>query len=366
MLVDQARLEPLKTFIAEEIKGKARYFEVNQVFPERFWVYLCEELNLFDWLKPGDDLGFGTFLEAIRLLSTEFASLGAVAAAHAIYGIWALEQFGTEQHRPYLSSLYKGQTLAAFAFSEPDLNLAHKLPETVARQTETGWVLTGYKHMVSNVSQAKQVLVLAQLVNVSGEKDLGLLLVDTSLKGVTVEAELDKPGLRAMPLAPIRFEQVALPAEACLGQNQLGQSQYQAILLQMRLVIAAQSLGIAQGVFDKGLADSKIKRGFGKRPIDVPLNQAKFAELAAKLTACRAAYDQLLGQDQLDAHQVALLKLLTAKTAQEVADEVIRVTGAYSFVADNDLERYVRDAAVVANYGGSLADLKQEIAQVWL
>lgn len=369
MLFYDERLTNLSRVIAEHMQDKARYFEINQLFPERFWQQLVEEVRLFELLTNSQDRekGIRTFIEAIRLLSREFAALASIAAAQGIYGIWTLQEFGSsEQQAVYLPQWSTGQTLTGFAFSEENWDVTTSFPETVARQTKEGWVLTGHKHMVSNAGLARHLLVLAQTVNQYGEKGTGIFLVDTQATGVIVGEQLDKPGLRAMPLAPISFDQVTLPPESLLGHDLNGFAHCQAIMTQMRLAISAQSLGIAEGIFAKGLADSQIKRHFGKRPIDVPLNQDKFAEMEAKLAACTAYYDVYMTTTHPEARQIALLKLLTARTAQEVSEEVVRITGIYSFIANNDLERYVRDAAVVANYGGSLNSLKLQIAQQWL
>lgn len=85
-----------------------------------------------------------------------------------------------------------------------------------------------------------------------------------------------------------------------------------------------------------------------------------------KLAACKAYYHRYISGRMVDDRRVSMLKLLTTTTAQEVAEDVVRITGAYSFIADNDIERYVNDAKVTGLYGGSIDSLKKNIAQVWL
>ena len=71
--------------------------------------------------------------------------------------------FGTNsQKEKYLDSLLSGDQLGGFAFSEEDIRLKKELPHTLALQTETGWVLTGKKHMVSNANLADFLLVFAR------------------------------------------------------------------------------------------------------------------------------------------------------------------------------------------------------------
>lgn len=366
--VNQELLEGIAAYIAKEISGKAHYFEVNDCFPERFWTELVNQYRVFDLLVSEDETdGLRTFIEVIRLVSQEFSSLAAILAVQGIYGIWALKTFGTlEQQASLLPLLLDGKAKAAFAFYEEGRTLGLKLPETTARQTETGWLLSGEKSMVSNSFLADQLIVLAQTVDSYGEKGTALFLVDCQAPGVVIGEPIAKSGLRALPLSPVRFEQVALSEASCLTREKSGLDQYQDILMVMRLAISAQSIGIAASVFQKGLEASRLKRGFGKRLIDVQLNQYKFADLAAQLASSEALYYQYLKGDLADSRQVSLLKLVTSRLVKEVAEEVIRITGAYSFITDNDLERYVRDAEILSYYGGSSERLKRSIAEEWL
>lgn len=214
-------LEELNEFIEKEIAGKVRYFEINHIFPERFWSYLSNELKIFNLLVDSkeSEVSFKTFLELIRQLSREFASLAAIASAQAIYGIWALHTFGTlEQKLNYLPAMIAGKELAGFAFAEAERDIDKKLPMTIARQTKDGWLLTGHKHMVSNAGLARHILVYAQTIDLLGEKSKGIFIVDTRSPGVSVGEQLNKEGLQSMPLAPITFEQVQLKSDTLLGE----------------------------------------------------------------------------------------------------------------------------------------------------
>ena len=351
------------------LAGKAREFDDSQTFPQEHWHYLSKNLRLFDCLitKDAQPRSFRTFLEAIRIISKEFASLGSILLTQGIYAIWTLEHFGTEEQKEvYLESLVSGEILGGFAFSEQDIRLKKELPQTLAIQTETGWILTGQKHMVSNASLADFLLVFARTQTLEGQEGTGIFIVHSHQEGVTVGKAIEKYGVKAMPIAPVTFDGVQLAKDSLLGNRLDALEVLAQVIVKMRLAISAQALGIAEGVFRKGLDYSRLKRGFGKRPIDVSVNQFKFSEIEMKLAACKAYYHEYIRGSMVDDRRVSMLKLLTTSTAQEVADEVVRITGAYSFIADNDIERYVHDAKVTGLYGGATDSLKRNIAQIWL
>lgn len=362
------KIAQINQFVKQELASQAHDFELNESFPQQAWKRLTEDFNIFDLLVQEDNQrGLKTFLEIVRLLSTESPSLSAIVSVQGIYGILPLKNFGSpEQKETYLSDLVSGKKMASFAFSEEGRDVKEQLPQTLAQETPTGWVLSGRKYMVSNAQIADLIFVLARTRSLDGHEGTGVFLLSPEMPGVTVEASLEKTGMKAMPLAPLVFERVELELSSLLGGQLSGQEQCDAVLLKKRLAISSQSIGIAQGVFQKGLADSKIKRGFGKRPIDVMVNQFKFADMEVQLAACEAYYYDYLRSDLQDERRVFVLKLMSAQLAKEVADEVIRITGAYSFVAGDDIERYVRDAQLVALYGGSSDNLRRRISRDWL
>lgn len=367
-MFEQDVLDRVKAYMEAHIVGQVHAFEEAARFPLHFWQELVATYRVFDLLLAEDEeKGLRTFIELIRLLSREFSSLASIIAVQGLYGIWLLKYFGTSaQKREFLPQWVSGQAMVALAFYEEGRPLGIKLPETIAHQTTSGWVLSGQKSMVSNSALASQIIVFAQTVTLTGEKGTGLFLVDKAAPGVVLGEPIVKSGLRALPLAPMYFEQVHLDDAAVLTTRQSGLEQCQYILTKMRLAISAQSIGIAEGVFHKGLAESRVKRGFGKRLIDATVNQYKFAELAAQIASCESFYIQYLASDLTSSRQVSLLKLITSRLVKDVSEEILRITGDYSFITDHDLERYVRDAEILSFYGGKSENLKRAIAEVWL
>ena len=307
-------------------------------------------------------------MEATRIISKECASLASILLTQGIYVIWTIEQFATsEQKRQYLPELLSCQMIGSFAFSEQDISLKKNLPTTAAKEVDGGWCLSGHKHMVSNVAEAGLILVFAQTIRKTGEKGTGIFFVDATTEGISIGSPMSKSGMKSLSLSPVTFTDVFVDSSALMGDGkQEGLSYLSQILVKMRLAISAQALGIAEGVFQKGLGLSVLKRGFGRRLIDVSVNQFKFADMEIRLAACEAVYHDYIKTDMTDPRRGAMLKLMTTETAQEISDEVVRIIGTYSFIEDNDIERYVNDAKVTGLYGGSTDSLKRRVAQAWL
>lgn len=369
MMFDQQLLSQVQEFIQVEVVGKSRYYDVNELFPERLWTMLTQDIGIFRLLVdyPDAKKGFRTFLEVIRLLSKEFPSLASIAYTHGIYVIQLLQEFGTEaQKNRYLKDFVSCKRMGAFAFSEKDINIEQQSLQTVAEETDEGWLVTGMKHKIANISVADVLFVLAKTIDKQGRKRTGIFIIELPHVGVKIGPSVDKLGLRAMPLAPVELESVLVEPEQLLGDVLEGLSQWSRIRLRMWSAISAQSIGIAEGAFQNGIACSQVKRNFGKRPIDVEINQFKFSDLKAKLISSEAYYKDCLEAEVIEERCVSILKLLTSEMAITISEEVLRITGAYSFLGNHDMERFVRDAEVASTYGGSSDSIRKKIAKVWL
>jgi alkylation response protein AidB-like acyl-CoA dehydrogenase len=84
-----------------------------------------------------------------------------------------------------------------------------------------------------------------------------------------------------------------------------------------------------------------------------------------KLEACRLMTYQgawLANQNTESSIQMSMAKLFVTETARDIVLTCQEVLGAYGYVKDFDMERYVRDILVMPIIGGSSAMQKNNIA----
>lgn len=64
MLFNQQLLIQVQEFIQVEVVGKSRYYDVNELFLERLWTMLTQDIGIFRLLVdyPDAKKGFRTFL----------------------------------------------------------------------------------------------------------------------------------------------------------------------------------------------------------------------------------------------------------------------------------------------------------------
>lgn len=268
-----------------------------------------------------------------------------------------------------MEAVTTGQRIASFALGERDSGSNLARIQTVARETERGWVLEGEKVSISNAAIADIILVVAKIEDKNGnheENDIGIFIVDSKSDGLEIGLPESKMGINAMPVSNINLYQVEVNSEALLGQNRQAASIVEKILNYQRFMIASQSIGISQGAMNRGLEYVTFDRRFGQRLIDLQDTQYRLAEVETMIEAARAFVKSVARSAELDGRKISMIKLMTSDMAIETTETIMQVTGGYAYMRNNEIERFVRDAKITAIYGGSSKTQKHIISKTWV
>lgn len=357
-------------FSKKVIQPVAAEYDKTEAYPEEQLKQLSDMDVLrmpFDGLYGGLGGSFKDFLDVIRIVSRDCASTASILLTQSSMGIWPIYQYGTEyQKQTYLPSTLSGELLCAYGLNELGMNNDLENMETLAVEREDYWELNGAKTFVSHAGKANIYLVGSKTVTEDGTKGYGNFILDAEMWGLTIGNIEEKMGMRALPVASLEFENIRIPKENVLGGQCNGAEQCQAINDRIRLSIAAQAVGIAEGAFDRALNYVSQDRKFGQRLIDLRNTQFKLAETYTELQATAALLNQIVSSHHTDSTMIAMVKLKAANTAVEVTEMAIQVTGGYGYMRNNDIERYARDAKLTTIYGGSIETQYEIISKNWV
>ncbi|QBI21638.1 acyl-CoA dehydrogenase [Egibacter rhizosphaerae] len=163
--------------------------------------------------------GGGRGVTELAIVAEELAAGGCplllIVVSPAICGEVIARHGTPEQARRWVPPIARGESIMAFALTEPDAGSNTYALRTRAEPDGSGWRLSGAKHYISGVDQADAVLVVARTgTDPHGRARLGLFVVDTDAPGVTAEpipVEITSPERQFVltfdgtPLAPDRF-----------------------------------------------------------------------------------------------------------------------------------------------------------------
>jgi len=178
-----------------------------------------------------------------------------------------------------------------------------------------------------------------------------------------------KMGIRASLLGEYSFSDVRVPKEALLGEENKGFYHFMEFIDVGRINVAAQSVGMAQGAFERALKYAKQREQFGQKIANFQVIQHKLADMAldiesARLFVYKAAWH--VDQGKIIPKWACMAKTLATTNAMRVISEAMQIFGGYGYLADYDIERYYRDIRISAIYEGTTEIQKNVVARILL
>lgn len=168
-----------------------------------------------------------------------------------------------EQKKKYLTPVATGEKRASFCLTEPTAGSdAANIKMTAVRDGDY-YILNGRKQFISGASMADYVTVFAKTKPEAKHRGMSAFIVDTSTPGFSIGRHENKMGVRGVPLCEVIFENVRVPAENLLGQENEGFKLAMQTLNSMRPVVGARGLGLAQGALAYALEYTKQRHAFG-------------------------------------------------------------------------------------------------------
>jgi acyl-CoA dehydrogenase len=273
-------------------------------------------------------------------------------------GTGAITLAGSEAQRErWLPAVARGEAIAAFALSEPGAGSDAAALATTARRNGDGWVLDGEKTWISNGGIADVYCVFARTGEVPGAKGISAFVVPADAEGLSVAERFDV--MAPHPLARMRFDACALPAEALVGARGEGFKLAMRTLDVFRASVAAAAIGFARRALDEAVAHAKQRAMFGGHLSDLQLTQAALGDLAtgiegAALLTARAAWKRDSGGPSTrTTREAAMAKLAATEIAQDAADRAVQLHGGEGVRVGSVVERLYREVRALRIYEGA-------------
>jgi acyl-CoA dehydrogenase len=261
-----------------------------------------------------------------------------------------------ETKKKYLGMLTEEPKLASFCLTEPDAGSDVSGMRTTAVKKGDEYVINGTKCFITNGGYADYYTVYAKTDKEAGHRGISAFVVDRNLDGVTVDKKEDKLGQRASNTATISFNDVVIPAENLLAEENKGFKLAMMTLDRTRPGVAAMAVGIARAAFEFARDYSKERVQFG---VPIAMHQAIqfiIADMATKIEAGRLLTWQgaaMLDQGQRNTLASSHAKRFAADSAMEITTDAVQVYGGYGFIKDYPVEKLMRDAKIMQLYEGT-------------
>lgn len=372
------RLTEAQRFFREQVSQtlrrmalpEAQTLDRDDVFPKALFDELGR-LGYYGIRYPAEIGGMGADCVTFTILAEELAKvsigLAAIVTMQCLMGTDFIYRFGSEeQKKRCLLPAISGQKIGTIAFTEPDCGSDLGSIKTRAVKDSNGYSITGRKLWITSGPVADFVTVAATTDPAKRLDGLGFFLVEKGTPGFSVGQKIDKMSARGANTCELIFDACRVPEENLLGQEGKGAKQLDAILSEIRTMIAGLGLGLAKSAFAAGLRYANEREAFGRSIGNFQLIQEKIAEMEMRIKASEfltyyAAW--LKDTGVATGKEAAMAKLYSTESACYVVDEVTRIHGAYGIAEEYPAQRYFRDARFLLFGGGTSEILKTIIAK---
>jgi acyl-CoA dehydrogenase len=343
----------VRQFVETELRPHAQEWEDARWFPNDVFARVAELGYIGLKFPPeyggaGDPVADAVFAEELARCGS--GGLSAGIGAHAGIALPPIWRFGTEQQkRRFLVPGIRGEKIAALAITEPDAGSDVASIRTRAVRQDGGYLVNGSKTFITGGVRADILVTAVKTTEAGGHHGISFLIIE---RGPGVESSaLEKLGWHASDTALIAFDDVFVPDENLLGEENGGFYLIMANFQWERLLMALGAVGGMQAAFEHTLEFAR-ERSMGQAV------RHQLAEIAVAIEAGRdvtyaALRRYVNGEDAV--RDVTIAKLATQRAAFDAIDACLQIQG-----SDSPLERAARDARL-GPIGGGTDEIMKEI-----
>jgi acyl-CoA dehydrogenase len=360
--------QSIRRFVAAELRPHAEQWEADRWFPNEVF----EKLAAHGFLglkyperyggEGGDHLHDAVLIE--ELTHSGSGGLSAGIGAHITIATPPIFKFGTEEQKQrFLVPGIRGEKIAALGITEPGTGSDVAGIRTTAKRVDGGYLVNGSKTFITGGVRADVVVTAVKTSEEGGHGGLSFLLIEKGMEGFSVSKKLEKLGWHASDTAELAFQDVFVPDENLLGEENKGFYLIMANFQWERIAMALGAVAAMQRLLDGSVAYALEREAFGRPIGKFQAIRHKFAGMAVKLEASRSLTYHALrlfdaGEDAI--REVTMAKLLSQRAACEVADDAIQIHGGAGYMREYEVERAARDLRL-GPIGGGTDEIMKEI-----
>ncbi|HEY4715736.1 MAG TPA: acyl-CoA dehydrogenase family protein [bacterium] len=325
----------------------------DRIFPYEVWDAIAEA-GIFGCVVPEKYGGSGIGLLPYAIAIEEMGSIGfgnALMILTAMDALCILRNANEDVKKRFLPNIATGKHKFCFAITEADSGSNTFRIKTLAKKDGNKYIVNGSKTFITGVDVADYMLLVVrtksyeQVVKEGMPKAFGLslLIVDTKSKGITLHT-LPTRGIEGMNQFTIFFDNVEVPKENLVGEEDAGSMALFKALNPERILAAATVVGVSQFCLNKAVAFANVRHVFKDVPIGQyqaiqhPLAEVKIYQEAVRLLYSKAAWafdkEQNPGEVGMYAN---MAKYLGAELGIMAVDRTIETLGGNGFSEEYEI-----------------------------
>ncbi len=337
-----------------DFKSRQELVETSLGYSNEHWNNFAE----FGWLSvPFDEAvgGFGGRIEDTALICEQFGRslvlepfLANVILAGGILALGGKNDL--------LTQIISGEAQCAFAGLERQSRQDLFDIKTTATDKGEKFVINGEKTLVQNGSVARYIVLTTRTAGESRESGgITLLCLDTE------EVELERTNVSLMDgakVANLRFDNLEVSKATLVGEVHGGAEILSKILLEARIAVGAEMVGIMDVLRDKTVEYSRTRKQFGVAIGSFQALQHRMVEMFMAAETSRSMLYRAICEYQQDEDTapatIAAMKSLVGQKARLIGEEAIQLHGGMGMTDELDIGHYVKRLMVLNHLFGDV------------
>lgn len=354
--------ESIGSFVESSLRPVVEEYEAKQRFPLEMAPSMGE-LGFFAAGLPEQVGGLGLGRVGQSVVGQQLARASGGISTTALVQFLSLLPIAVhgapDQRANYLQPGIRGRKMASIAVTEPKHGSDVAGIETTAVADGDGYRLNGTKQFITNGPFADFIVVAAKTDPSAGHRGITLFVVDRDTPGLGISEHLKKMGWWSAETATVYLRDCWVPEGAIVGEVGSGFYSIMETFDFEHLLLAAQSVGLAEEALDLAVRYARQREQFGKPITQHQAIRHKLANMATEVEAGRqllysAAARKDAGEDAVKESSMA--KYFCSEMVNKVAYDALQVLGGAGFAwhtPDYPVERIYRDARVLTIGGGT-------------
>jgi acyl-CoA dehydrogenase len=293
-------------------------------------------------------------LAMVRALLASCSGLADFAFAMQGLGSGAISLFGSEaQKAEWLPKVAGGESIAAFALTEPETGSDVANIAMSARRDGDSWLLSGEKTFISNGTIADVLTVFARTGSLEERaRGISAFIVRGDDPGLSIAERIEV--IAPHPLARLGFDGVRADL---IGTEGDGFKVAMQTLNLFRVTVGAAAVGFASRALNEAILFATNRKLGSGTLADNAVTQAKLADMALAIDAsallvARAAWQQDMGTAD-NRRAAAMAKLHATEEAQKVIDAAVQMHGGLGVTVGAKVEELYREIRALRIYEGA-------------
>ena len=352
----------VRNIVDKEINPYVETWEEEGAFPAHELFKKLGDAGLLGIHRPEEYGGLGLDYSYAMVMAEELGEVhcGGIPMAIGVQTDMctpALTRFASDElKRAYLAPSIAGDMVGCIGVSEQGAGSDVASIKTTARREGGDYVINGGKMWITNGMQADWMCCLVNTSEGKPHKNKSLIIVPMDAKGIELSRKLNKLGMRSSDTAEIFFDNVRVPADHLVGQENWG-FMYQMLQFQEeRLWGAANMVRFLENAVTDTIEYTSQRKAFKKPILHNQVVHFRLAELSTEIEALKAlvyrATDLYVGGKDVT-RLASMAKLKAGRLAREVADSCLQYWGGMGFMWESKIARMYRDSRLASIGGGA-------------